>query len=138
MLTIHAQKIGAAFLKNVYSVFRASPPSVGFARLSPFSYNSTFNISNPFNNGSFPNTTFQNGSNIPNGFFGPSGVTSLRSTPTPSVVTTAIQAGQSSMAAPATAKARRNFELGGRNEWGGIAMVLLLTLGFATIGGLVI
>jgi cathepsin D len=33
--------IGDTFLKNVYSVFRSSPPSVGFAQLSPLAISSS-------------------------------------------------------------------------------------------------
>ncbi|ORY88600.1 aspartic peptidase domain-containing protein [Leucosporidium creatinivorum] len=82
--------IGAAFLKNVFSVFRASPPSVGFALLSSGNssaadiYNSTSGT--PISRGS-------NLTQIPTGIYGPSGATSLRSA-TEQEITTAIQAGQ--------------------------------------------
>lgn len=93
-----ATQIGAAFLKNVYSVFRAAPPSVGFALLSPSILSNSTIPPVPFN-ATLPNggTTYGNGSsNLPNGFFGPSGATSQRPTTVMAntAVVTAIQAGQ--------------------------------------------
>ncbi|GAA5991460.1 hypothetical protein JCM10908_005714 [Rhodotorula pacifica] len=60
--------IGAAFLKNVYSVYRASPPAVGFATLSNSSHPMPFypsNSSDPAHDGNL--------TAIPGGIYGPSG-----------------------------------------------------------------
>ena len=37
--------VGAAFLKNVYSVYRLNPPSVGFAQLASMESRSSFSVS---------------------------------------------------------------------------------------------
>ncbi|KAL8276580.1 hypothetical protein RQP46_011003 [Phenoliferia psychrophenolica] len=76
--------IGAAFLKNVFSVFRASPASVGFATLSSGNRTFTGGVYN-ITDGSGRNETL---TQLPNGIYGPSGVTSLRTTLLPRSVTT--------------------------------------------------
>ena len=69
MTTPSWPQIGAAFLKNVYSVFRASPPAVGFATLSNSSHPMPFfapsNSSDPAHDGNL--------TAIPGGIYGPSG-----------------------------------------------------------------
>ncbi|SCV67217.1 BQ2448_5863 [Microbotryum intermedium] len=96
--------IGAAFLKNVFSVYRANPPSVGFALLS--------NGSAPASSSnSSSNTTRGDGNltQIPAGIYGPVGGTSISSSASPTAlpadqgITTAIQAGQTSSRAPTSA-----------------------------------
>ncbi|BGP13053.1 hypothetical protein JCM10213_000942 [Rhodosporidiobolus nylandii] len=85
--------IGAAFLKNVYTTFRASPPSVGFA-LPPNS-SSTRLPSFP-SNSSDPARDMTDGNltAIPGGIYGPSGGVSVRTTlVAANTVTTAVQAG---------------------------------------------
>ncbi|GAA5881461.1 hypothetical protein JCM3774_005090 [Rhodotorula dairenensis] len=60
--------IGAAFLKNVYTVYRADPPAVGFATLSNSSHPMPFypsNSSDPAHDGNL--------TAIPGGIYGPSG-----------------------------------------------------------------
>ncbi|GAA5937791.1 hypothetical protein JCM3775_002127 [Rhodotorula graminis] len=113
--------VGAAFLKNVYSVYRASPPSVGFAlppnstsaRLPSFPSNS----SDPAHDG---NLTV-----APAGIYGPSGGVSLRTTLVPAnTVTTAVQAGGSVGQVPSSGAAARF----GRASWA--------VLGVATAAGL--
>ncbi|GAA5919555.1 hypothetical protein JCM1841_001008 [Sporobolomyces salmonicolor] len=80
--------IGAAFLKNVYSVFRASPPSVGFALLSNGTSPHPFVASNSSDPAHDGNLTA-----IP-GIYGPSGTVSVRTTLVPAnTVTTAVEAG---------------------------------------------
>lgn len=61
-------QIGAAFLKNVYTVYRADPPAVGFATLSNSSHPMPFypsNSSDPAHDGNL--------TAIPGGIYGPSG-----------------------------------------------------------------
>ncbi|GAA5894553.1 pepsin-like aspartic protease [Sporobolomyces salmoneus] len=84
--------IGASFLKNVYSVYRASPPSVGFATLS----NSTRHPSSGSSSGSASGGAGDNGNitAIP-GLYGPSGTVSVRTTLVPAnTITTAVMAGE--------------------------------------------
>lgn len=96
---LSASQIGAAFLKNVYSVFRASPASVGFALLA--GANST-NHGLVYNGTLIGNHT--NATNIPTGIYGPSGVdSSAPVTSTVMAITTAIQAGQSASTTAARA-----------------------------------
>ncbi|KAM0787045.1 hypothetical protein ACM66B_006311 [Microbotryomycetes sp. NB124-2] len=99
--------IGAAFLKNVFSVFRADPPSVGFALLA--SGNSSAASSHHNNSSSSSNATSTaeatgrfNVTQIPTGIYGPSGVTSLRTSVMADTVTTAIEAGQTLTRLPNT------------------------------------
>ncbi|GAA5892292.1 hypothetical protein JCM8208_001503 [Rhodotorula glutinis] len=123
--------IGAAFLKNVYSVYRASPPSVGFAlppnstsaRLPSFPSNS----SDPAHDG---NLTV-----APAGIYGPSGGVSLRTTLVPAnTVTTAVQAGGSVGQVPSSGASARY----GAASWavlGGVATAAALHLvGAAAFG----
>lgn len=132
MLLSRLLQIGAAFLKNVYTVFRAAPASVGFALLSPITNYTSYG------NGTGGNSIFGNGTNLPNGFFGPSGATSLRGasstmTTTTASPTTAIEAGQTASHIPSmTTKsgARSEWEMMGRS-WGtvalgGIAMAMIV------------
>ena len=90
--------VGDTFLKNVYSVFRASPPSVGFA-LPP---NSTSLHYPSFpSNSSDPARDFNltDGLGVPGGIYGPSGGVSVRTTlVAANTVTTAVQAGSLSTA----------------------------------------
>ncbi|GAA5923912.1 pepsin-like aspartic protease [Sporobolomyces koalae] len=84
--------IGASFLKNVYSVYRASPPSVGFATLSNSTSirrnGSASSSSSISGNGSDGNITA-----IP-GLYGPSGTVSVRTTlVAANTITTAVMAG---------------------------------------------
>ncbi|KDE02625.1 hypothetical protein MVLG_06834 [Microbotryum lychnidis-dioicae p1A1 Lamole] len=89
--------IGAAFLKNVFSVYRASPPSVGFALLSNGSP-----LTSSSNSSSNSTRSDGNLTQIPAGIYGPVGGTSMSSSSSPTappaeqVITTAIQAGQTS------------------------------------------
>ncbi|GAA5909463.1 hypothetical protein JCM6882_002650 [Rhodosporidiobolus microsporus] len=91
--------IGAAFLKNVYSVFRASPPSVGFA-LPPNS--STLHFPSFPSNSSDPARDFNLSalSLLPGGIYGPSagaedgeGVSVRTTLVAANTVTTAVMAG---------------------------------------------
>lgn len=98
MFTLVPQ-VGAAFLKNVYSVFRAEPPSVGFAHLITGNHTADFYNITYFPNGTVDQSGDGTGRNntyaiIPNGIYGPSGTASVKATPTPQQVTTAIEAGQ--------------------------------------------
>ncbi|GAA5873241.1 hypothetical protein JCM16303_001062 [Sporobolomyces ruberrimus] len=101
--------IGASFLKNVYSVYRASPPSVGFATLSnsthhPTSSSSSSNGSNN-SNSSAPD---ENITAIP-GLYGPSGTVSVRTTLVPAnTITTAVMAGETFGRTPSSAS--KGFE----------------------------
>ncbi|BGP22010.1 aspartic-type endopeptidase [Rhodotorula toruloides] len=122
--------IGAAFLKNVYSVFRASPPSVGFA-LPPNSTTIRYpswptNSSDPAHDG---NLTAP-----PGGIYGPSGTVGGNgaSTDSPRVrttlvaantVTTAVQAG-GGMGRTSSGGIRRS--LGQRGAVGGTAAALVV------------
>ncbi|KAK4691624.1 hypothetical protein P7C70_g9310, partial [Phenoliferia sp. Uapishka_3] len=92
--------IGAAFLKNVFSVFRADPASVGFALLSDgkATYNGTLIYNSTTHSGN-PNIS-QTLTQLPNGIYGPSGVTSLRTTVAANTITTAIEAGQTASRSP--------------------------------------
>ncbi|GJN87748.1 hypothetical protein Rhopal_000703-T1 [Rhodotorula paludigena] len=108
--------IGAAFLKNVYSVYRASPPSVGFA-LPPNSSAPIFpsfpsNSSDPAHDG---NVTV-----LPGGIYGPSGGISIRTTLVPAnTVTTAVQAGETVGRVPSSEAGRRAG--GGLGGWAALA-----------------
>ncbi|GAA6005461.1 hypothetical protein JCM10207_002989 [Rhodosporidiobolus poonsookiae] len=104
--------IGAAFLKNVYSVYRASPPSVGFA----LPYNSTTlrfpsfpsNSSDPAHDG--------NVTALPGGVYGPSadGTGATRTTlVAANTVTTAVQAGGTIGRVNGAARARAGSGAGG-------------------------
>lgn len=102
-------QIGAAFLKNVYSVFRADPPAVGFANLatgnrSAAIYNQTQSV-----NGTTDENSTRNGSyaQIPNGIYGPSGGISMKTSIMAEQVTTAIEAGQTISAGNLPSAARR-------------------------------
>lgn len=130
-LTHKLTQVGAAFLKNVYSVYRASPPSVGFAlppnstsaRLPSFPSNS----SDPAHDG---NLTV-----APAGIYGPSGGVSLRTTLVPAnTVTTAVQAGGSVGQVPSSGAAARY----GGASWavlGGVVTAAALHLvGAAAVG----
>ncbi|KAK4049690.1 hypothetical protein OIV83_003965 [Microbotryomycetes sp. JL201] len=87
--------IGAAFLKNVFSVFRADPPSVGFAMLASGNSSAATHNNNSTNSNSTADATGRfNVTQIPTGIYGPSGVTSQRTTVMTDTVTTAIEAGQ--------------------------------------------
>jgi len=58
--------VGDTFLKNVYSVFRAEPPAIGFAQLASGLSSSTGSFDpNPVQSGSLPAPTTPGGS--PNG-----------------------------------------------------------------------
>lgn len=109
-------QIGAAFLKNVYSVYRASPPSVGFA-LPPNSSAPIFpsfpsNSSDPAHDG---NVTV-----LPGGIYGPSGGISIRTTLVPAnTVTTAVQAGETVGRVPSSGAGRRAG--GGLGGWAALA-----------------
>ena len=109
-------QIGAAFLKNVYSVFRASPASVGFALLA--GANST-NHGLVYNGTAIGNHT--NATNIPTGIYGPSGVDSSAPTTSMVAVTTAIQAGQS---ASTTAAGTTSGGVRGQSEVGRVGVAL--------------
>jgi cathepsin D len=55
--------VGDTFLKNVYSVFRAEPPAVGFAQLASGLSSSTGTFDpNPLQSGSLPAPTTSGGS----------------------------------------------------------------------------
>ena len=112
-------------MKNVYSVYRASPPAVGFASLS---HNSSAIYSSSYNGTGYPNTTLI--SNIPNGFYGPSGVTSLKTTVTANTITTAIQAGQTAIRpVPLSASGVRRFSLSAGGSWKEGSIGLLVASG---------
>ncbi|GAA5823701.1 hypothetical protein JCM3770_006683 [Rhodotorula araucariae] len=125
--------IGAAFLKNVYSVYRASPPSVGFA-LPPNSTSSRFpsfpsNSSDPAHDGNL--------TAIPGGIYGPSGGVSMRTTLVPAnTVTTAVQAGGSIVKVPSSgAGASASPGVGRWALLGAATAAALLAGGMATVGG---
>lgn len=88
-------QVGAAFLKNVYSVFRASPASVGFA-LPPNS--TTSHLPSFPSNSSDPARDYGNASSLSTipgigGIYGPSGGVSVRTTMVAAnTVTTAVMA----------------------------------------------
>lgn len=128
-------QIGAAFLKNVYSVYRASPPSVGFA-LPPNSTSSRLpsfpsNSSDPAHDYNLSATV------VPGGIYGPSGGVSLRTTLVPAnTVTTAVQAGGTVGKVPSSG-ARSGVRLGeGAARWAalGAGTVGALLLGGAAVG----
>ncbi|BGP37081.1 hypothetical protein JCM10450v2_000989 [Rhodotorula kratochvilovae] len=125
--------IGAAFLKNVYSVYRASPPSVGFA-LPPNSSSSRFpsfpsNSSDPAHDGNL--------TAIPGGIYGPSGGVSIRTTLVPAnTVTTAVQAGGSIGKVPSSGAGA--LAVRGSGKWallGAGTAAALLAGGAAVLGG---
>ncbi|GAA6064457.1 hypothetical protein JCM10212_004441 [Sporobolomyces blumeae] len=96
--------IGASFLKNVYTVYRASPPSVGFATLSNSTTRHSSSSSSSSGSGSDPND-FGNGnvSVIP-GVYGPSGTVSVKTTLVPAnTITTAVMAGETYGTTPRSA-----------------------------------
>ncbi|KAG8792930.1 hypothetical protein FRC12_004446 [Ceratobasidium sp. 428] len=75
--------IGDAFLKNVYSVFRYNPPSIGFAQLSAFA------ITGGVGQASLPQPTNTPSSTLPpaNTLSGaPSGTTTRTTSPAPSTI----------------------------------------------------
>ncbi|KAM0747333.1 acid protease [Meredithblackwellia eburnea MCA 4105] len=119
--------IGAAFLKNVFSVFRASPPSVGFATLS--NGNRTYRgSSNNYTNTSLSLTQ------VPNGIYGPSGETSYKA----ATITTAIQAGQTASRSPlsnaaAMVKAWGANQGGVRSIWTGGVVLIAMMVGVGAI-----
>ncbi|GAA6040109.1 hypothetical protein JCM8097_002032 [Rhodosporidiobolus ruineniae] len=104
--------VGAAFLKNVYSVFRASPPSVGFA-LPPNS--SSLHYPSFPSNSSDPARDFNlTEQGVPGGIYGPSGGVSVRTTlVAANTVTTAVMAGETVGRVPAGAAARFGGAAGG-------------------------
>ncbi|GAA5984801.1 hypothetical protein JCM11641_002744 [Rhodosporidiobolus odoratus] len=122
--------IGAAFLKNVYSVYRASPPSVGFA-LPPNS--TSLHLPSFPSNSSDPARDMDSGNltAFPNpiaggGIYGPSGGVSVRTTlVAANTVTTAVQAGGTVGRVPSSAAARG---VGG-DAMAGLRMVLAVAAG---------
>ncbi|GAA6022620.1 hypothetical protein JCM11491_000703 [Sporobolomyces phaffii] len=92
--------IGASFLKNVYSVYRASPPSVGFATLSNSTRHGASASSSAAGTGTGTATAGGGGDNGNNitaipGLYGPSGTVSVRTTLVPAnTITTAVMAGE--------------------------------------------
>lgn len=123
---IQPPQIGAAFLKNVFSVFRADPASVGFASLSNGNrtYNGTFTTYNISSNASgLPQ--------VPTGIYGPSGGTVLRTTVAADTITTAIEAGQTASLFPLSAGAVRRWGKG--VEWGWVGVVGGVVLGLGVL-----
>ncbi|GAA5976754.1 hypothetical protein JCM5350_007238 [Sporobolomyces pararoseus] len=117
--------IGASFLKNVYSVYRASPPSVGFATLS----NST---RHPSSNNSGSSSISDNGNitAIP-GLYGPSGTVSVRTTLVPAnTITTAVMAGETFGRSPSSATSSLLFSPSRKSWLGAVVIGGGILLGF--------
>ncbi|KAK4056162.1 hypothetical protein OIO90_002893 [Microbotryomycetes sp. JL221] len=131
--------IGAAFLKNVFSVFRADPPSVGFALLASGNHsaatttNRTNTTTTRSSSGADVPTGRFNVTQIPTGIYGPSGQTSLRTSVVADTITTAIEAGQTLSRLPNDNPNLATGSFFRFDEWTRIAA----SVGFAVFVGMV-